>query len=761
MKKIALILFLFLGAITVRAQVLIQKPANVRQDGNIFSLVVVRGAPPVTLDFVYTGGSPGEPVEWKITPITCNSAPLNPCSTPQLKGGTVNQFTVNTSSSYSLLCKVTVNAGDPDLGTIKTADTTLLVTVRNPIDYSLILDKSGSMSTIMANPNVSRMDALKKGVSIMATKLAEFGTEYDSIGIRFFDYDSVLPASPTLKGSLVPLTNTNLSIIQSTVNDTNAGGNTALGHGMRAGRNQLLNAPAVKGHTKVMFVFSDGEQNSGNLVNPANPRFLTTGNIDLRGTYPTTDTITTYTVCLGVVGDYPHLMAAIADSNPNRYLILENFDSEFPAKIEAGLDAMVNKILKGNSPQFVGIRNKDYAQSGADYVFKEQFVVNKGVHKVFISMVSQPIGRDTITSLTLNGTNVLPYAVKRYGQGYRTFVVNFPLASNPVLTPDGTWEISGMVRDYSVPPIGVSHGAAPAAVKPHYYLSFTVDDHQVHLDYSVGGKSFTTGQTLHPAVKLTRNGAVIKNATIKVGVFAPGVDFGDFIARAGGTYAAPQTGDPGSPGLQKLQELMQDTANASKFRAKENEITLVYDPATETYKGDFNQLNVSGVYQVLYSVMAEDSVEGNIQRFEQNSVMVTHSGVDLSQSGVSILQNNAGQTVITFRPATSTGIFWGPGWAGGIGVNFPGAAIDSVIDLGDGTYKVFVKGKLEGSGSITIGGISVFNGNASALGCYNNQAGWWSKLVCWLLSLGLPAWTVWVILFIILLLLWLIFRKKK
>ncbi|WP_158563362.1 vWA domain-containing protein [Chitinophaga silvatica] len=749
-KNSLLLLLLLTGLFSAKAQVTISLAGAQQPSPGEFILRVVKGTS-TPLVFSQTGGTAGAVEEWTLTPNGCNNAPC-PDITPV--PGSPNQFTVTTNKSYIAEYNVHVAVGNPQDAGFKEGDATLQLIVNNVIDYAFVLDKSGSMGTMLTKANMSRWAALTIGVGLMTSKLNYFGSNVDNAGLRFFDTHSSTPADPS---GLIPLNDLNVSKITSVVNASGPGGNTALGEGMKAGSDLLLNPPAVKGHTKVMFVFSDGEQNSGQYVDPTG-RFLIPSNVKLRGNYPTTDSIYTYAIGYGSVGSYKDLMAAIGDNDPNRFLIVDNNTQDVSGGIANSLDAMVNKILATSSPQFVGIRNSDYAISGSNYTFKEEFVVNKKVRKVFISMVSQPANGDSVLVLTANGKNILPYAKKTYGNGYRTFTIDFPIPGQDSLQPQGTWVIAGGIF---VPPVIGVRGNDGQNVKPRYYISFTVDDHTVHMDYSLGGKSFLVGQTVRPSVKISKNGTVITNATVKAGIFAPGVDIGDFIARAGGAYTAPPTGDPGSPGLNKLEELLKDTAIAAKLKSVENEINLTFDPATGRYSGDFNQLKVSGVYQVLYSIEAEDSTLGSIRRFEQASIIVSHGDIDMSNSAVSIVPNNSGQTVLTFRPISNDGYFWGPGYAGSIVIDYPGAKVDSIIDKGDGTYVAYINGKLSGSGTITINGINAIKGDAAKLDCYTNNVSFWAKIKCWLMSLGLPAWAIWVVLLVLLILLWLIFKKKK
>ncbi|NSL86362.1 vWA domain-containing protein [Chitinophaga solisilvae] len=745
----ASIVWLLLLSTTARADFPVNKPDGFVTEGEYITLYLVKGQGDKIVDFDPGAGAPAGAQSWYITAKGCPTAPARPCTFPVFTDDTQGLMTINTNTAYTATFSVGVT-----IGAESAIEQKVKIVVRNTIDIALVLDRSGSMSGNVNGswPSVvdsSRWKGLITGVGLLAAKLKEFCTDKDSIGYRYFENTVFKPNAP-FNGGLVSLP-VNALAIQTEVASHNPGSSTALGDGMAAAAEMLKNKDD---HSKIMFVFSDGEQNDGDLVRSDSPQ-VTVGKKNLNDS----GRITTYTIGLGNAEGYLNMLEAIAEHQTDRFLTLKTIGANDITKMVEAFDAMVNRIKKESSPQFVDVRRNKYTRDGYVWKFKEKFTVNKGISKVFITLVSSPSYEDGIESLKIDSLDVLPYARQFSGIGFRTLVVDFPISERADIKPEGVWTVVGQQGGYNSATHSSFDGGTAKA--PAYYLSFTVDDHLVHLDYSLGDKAKHVGDVVRPSVRLTRAGVDVKNAVVKAVQLAPGVDIGNFLATAGGEYNNPDTTDPGSPSAQKLAELLRDTAIAAKLADKVSEITLTYDGTSGTYTGSFPKLQVSGNYQVLFYVQADDSIVSKIMRYESGNYNVAQKDVDLSQSGVSVVVNGAGQTVITIRPRAGNGLYWGPGWAGSIHVNFPGAKVNNVVDKGDGTYVITIDGKLEGKGTISIGDVKILDGDASQLNCYSNHTNFWEKIKCWLIAHGLPVWLVWVIIAALIILLWLIFKKKK
>lgn len=735
----------------------INLPAGFVVNGSTYVLNVIKGSPVNVVDFDFTPAAATNQV-WEISNTECTSCPPNAFSLNTTNG--VLNF--KTDAEYTLKFKLVVAINDES----EVASQDIIIKVsRQAVDYALVLDQSGSMEGAFdgswpAPDGKSRWDGLVKAVSMLAIKIDAFKKPGDAVGIRYFETTAHLPTKEPFNGGLVDLA-THVGKISGEVDSLDPLNLTALGDGMLSGATMLTDAGTVAAHKKVMFIFSDGVQNAGDEVDYNNPKQTKSGK-DLNGLQ---DQISFYTVCLGSTGSNPDLLSKIA-GDPTRFRAISSFPNEIDsAALMAAFDAMVNKILEGASPQFVGVRNGQFRYDSSNgYNFIEKFEVNKDVEKVFIVMATEKPEHDRFASIKLNGEEIRFYGEENSGPGFRTITFNFPLiASNlakkgtkgiggtPPQNAGGTWVITGDMYGGS---LTARNGSTRSNA---YYLSLTVDDHKVDINYSLGNTKFHTGQTIRPAVTLKFLNNPVKNASATAIFLPPGVDIGNLLALAGGSYNDADTTDPGSIAEQKLSELLKDSATAAKIKARVKVVDLQFDAASGKYTGAFNGLDVSGVYQVIFLTEATGAF-GQIVRFDQSSFSVQHEDVDLARSGITITTNPNGQTVITFRPQTSQGIFWGPGWAGGITVNFPDTRVDTIIDKGDGTYQIIIAGRPNGNGTITIGDATVFKGNASALNCFRPDLGSFGKLKCWLLA---HPWVPWVLGILLLLLLWWLFRKRK
>ena len=139
--------------------------------------------------------------------------------------------------------------------------------------------------------------------------------------------------------------------------------------------------------------------------------------------------------------------------------------------------------------------------------------------------------------------------------------------------------------------------------------------------------------------------------------------------------------------------------------------------------------------------------------------------INLAASLVSVATNAAGVSVISFRPQASNKRFIGPGWGPAMSVDAGGLKITNVVDKGDGSYDLVLDGKISGPFKISVDGEEVKESGSGGGGGNGEDCGpnanFWQKIKCWLMSLGLPAWSIWILLLLILLLLWLILKRFR
>ena len=582
---------------------------------------------------------------------------------------------------------------------------------RRAIDLVLVLDKSGSMSSSYDGTNPSapsghqRWDGLVTGVDVIASLLSGTVPTFpaDKIGLRYFE--STVPATGSVyNGGVIPMTGPFLDSLTANVGRNKPGTNTALGDGIVEGRKIQL--PGTAGNRKAMIVFSDGLQNSGDLVQTsggdAYKKTVAGHNLSKDDMVSDTAVTTISTICLNISGDNPVTMEAIADSNgPGEYTNGTAFDNNtFTTTSFLGT---MQSILSGSSPQYVDVRSGQFrADSGKQASLKDTFTVNKSVSSIFVALAAS---NGQITSVVKDGQELIQYIKKSSGPGYQAVSVNFPLTYFPALKPEGQWIITA-VNGFTG-----SIGVAGGTVSPDYTISMTVEDRLNHVSYSLN-RGLKVGDTLHAAVSIRRSLTPLSTATVQALVVKPGDDINDLIARADVKYTVTP-GDSSTPNVYKLAELLKDSAFLAKIKGLNRLVSLTYDPGTKTYTGSYPELDIAGVYRVIYTVTNSDT-NGVINRYYMKSFNVRFKDVDLAASNVSVTIDSLTQNaVIIFRPVSSTGKFIGSGWGGSIGLQAQtaGLKIQRVEDLGDGTYKLHLSGPLSGDGVLTISKDTVYSGN--------------------------------------------------
>lgn len=617
--------------------------------------------------------------------------------------------------------------------------------VRKPIDLVVVLDRSGSMdwgydgTPGVGTPN-RRWDGLMTGMGVLKTNLQGMGIlkNGDMLGMRLFASgpNVVIPAAPFNAG-LVPAV-ANAPSLSSVLSGVNPAGNTALGDGILAARDLLL--PGTVGSNKTMIVFSDGVQNTGDQVKTSGSDQFTTTISNKKLSGPSNE-IKIHTICLGSSGHNPSLMEGIANANGGLYKnTLAGAEADFTTFFAANLET----ILRGSSPQVIDITKGAFPGSVNDSPPAAQysFFVDKGAASVVITVMTATRNEAHFIAITRDGTDMTQFVQMDRGFGY--FSASFRLNNVPGQMLSGEWKIA------------IRLGTRPRVPTP-YTIMVMADDHSVTPGYVTGNNKFEVSGTFNPKATLVSLGRSVNNATVQAIVLKPGDDLNDLLARANVTATEPP-GDPGSPDVAKLAELMKDTAFLNKIKAKQQILNMSFNAGDSTYGASYNGLDVTGPYQVVYKITADHPTLGKIQRYAQESFYVRFADIDLNNSQLSV-NNSSGVSVITFKPQASNGKLIGIGWGPTILVEAGGLLPTKVLDKGDGSYEVTLNGVLTGPVKISLAGEDVYNGNADGLACYGPNAGFWQKIKCWLMSLGLPAWMIWVALVLLLIIVWIIVRR--
>jgi hypothetical protein len=483
--------------------------------------------------------------------------------------------------------------------------------VRLPLDLMVVLDRSGSMNwgyngEFSVPENQRRWFGLRTGIGVLRSQLSMLTLlSGDRLGMRLFASNVVTPASPFNAG-LVSM-QADLSELEVVLNPpVTPGGATAMGDGILAARDLLL--PGTSGNKKAMIVFTDGQQNVGDLVNPALPTRTNSGQ-PLRTRAGQVGEIDIHTVCLANNGPHADLMQNIAAQNGGEHLITSTGQA---ADFSTFFALHLPNILAGSSPQYVDVRKDAFPASveGGDPTYELVFPVNRGVTSLVVTLLAPSRQEPHFQSLTKDGTELIQFAEQTRGPDFVSIGLRFPVDQG-----DGTLHGEWTVR--------VGLGTRPRTEVP-FTLMVLVDDHLVKPTYSRGAERLKVNDVLSPAVTLHRAGTAIQNAQVRALVQKPGDEVDDLVARAKVGFSTDPN-DPNSPDIAKLTVLLEDPDFLERIRLQDRLVNLGYDAARDAYVGSFNGLDVAGIYQVLYRISVDDPTSRASTSASRTSTSTTRS----------------------------------------------------------------------------------------------------------------------------------------
>ncbi|WP_126247602.1 vWA domain-containing protein [Chitinophaga rhizosphaerae] len=643
-----------------------------------------------------------------------------------------------------------VDNPSPDIA-VNSAQIKVIFEAVYPLDLVLVLDRSGSMTSKTSGEptSPSRWQALKDAVSNFSNMYKEHAIPGSRLGIVYFHTD-VSPVSPCC-GVLKDVDAGLPAIVTGELATVNPADMTAIGLGMKEAVGKLNTPQRARG----ILLFTDGEQN-------IHPYVLTEGNgIEGQPPFPGgAGGIKIATIGIGSpAGEYHTVLMNLANNNRGKYNTTLNGidytaqpggDDDGSLSMGSGFTQQFINMLSEFSPQLVTSSVKFVSSAGRTELAK--FSLNKDVPKLVLeftgnmhfSSTQLPYLRQLI-EVKKNGLNIAQKARLSYvGNSTRNFLLVFDFGANEdTLTSGGDWEVA-----YFEPVIGVAatHVAANVPKSLRLGLNVVADDHYVDITSAFAPKTPRVKNQLKLTVNLTRLQIPLTGAIVKAAVIGPGDDVGDVLAR-NALIIKPNAADSTSPGVQKWEELMKDSAFRAQFKGNSNIVTLSH-VADGKYEGTFDSLKVAGVYQIVYFVTAETPAMGKLERTFTEAVYVAFGDVDMAASNVATQIVN-GTLVMTFRPITSYGRYLGPAMGNAFSVTNPNITIQSVVDHQDGSYTITFGGKIEEETKLVVAGHEIYTGKLENAGREPGSV------------MGLPQWLIWLLLLLVIIILFLLLRRKK
>ncbi|MEM9594561.1 MAG: vWA domain-containing protein [Acidobacteriota bacterium] len=622
------------------------------------------------------------------------------------------------------------------------------VNVTAPFDLTFVLDRSGSMggTTHVSPPAVTRWDALELGMDGFVPLLVNTAPTGSNLSVNLFA-SSEVPTGNAALNSPIPASTPNLANdIAAELAGQSPSGSTAMGTGLKAG---IADLP-TPGRPRVVVLFTDGEQNREPQVNGNGQGF--SDGTSINPVYPAPPgSIKVITVGVGAPSaSYLSTLQELAVQNRGYAIITSNgtgftwSDGSALGDIGQAFDNAIAPALQGNSPVLVATHQGELTSTP---VGLPAFDLNDRVDKLLLQLsfdrrfetpsLAQLLSGVRITQTTTSGTQDVTQLFRPVITG------NF---GNSIL----------LVNDFNPPQIGPVTAAGSYTVelaKPtaidgdlSYRLLAFADDHRLDVTWRAEPAAPRVDRPFRPTVELRWLNAPIEGADVEAWILRPGDDLGDLLAKhplvvdAVGGEGAP---DAGSPGHQKYLELLNDPDFLAQLTPEEQRPTLTHRGGG-VYAADFDPGDVSGVYQVLYRIRAEDPAFGRIQRLAMQSVYVRFGEVDLGSSDVTTTVKGQ-TTTLSLRPKTDNGRLVGPANGGTFSIDGGGLQVGPIVDLQDGRYTVTLTGDPETEIGVDLLGEEIYRGPAADFGPPKGSTG-----------SGLPdlPWWLWVVIVLVILVVW-------
>jgi von Willebrand factor type A domain len=745
----AVLLFAMLAATPLSAQLvdLNVQPASPACDASVFHTDSFDTTANIDETIAALTTPVGAQVFWQLTPI---SDPMLATCTATAPGGFTNALSCNNgvdialpvgataaaSVASTLPVTVTIDpiAGGETAGTVAfdlvaaLADGTkdchqIYKVVRNTpkkvFDLIFVLDRSGSMGA--ASGGGTRWTALRTGLEtfkpFIETSAGAPTPAGSKFGVTFFH--SVVDAATTALGNVLTGTapSADFANLITMVGAQEPNGATAMGLGLKDALAKLT-APD---HTKVVVLFTDGEQN----VDPS---------VALNGqgfTNPTSPIIAANKVKICTIGigspsgTYLSTLQNLAANNGCSMLITDNGtsftgDGVVPSDIGATFTNTIGAALAGNSPQpvasYAGPMVADPAAPVP--VVLPTFDINQDTDNVMLSFTfSQKFETPQLLELvagmtiTRNGTPVLGEFAPMISGNFSdvvTLIARKDKGQAGNLAGNFTGDLSGTYEITLTLPRGFKSNL-------EYRLGVFTEDRNIETPRTLTPPITIVGQTLDVGVNLNYLTQGVEGATVVVRAFVPGADMGEVLSQ-GKPVPLSNTNDATNAGVLKYDQLAaNDPAFLAQLALSPNAITMT-DAGDGLYTGSFTVPDTVGVVQLVYDVAADSKIFGKVQRHWTESVYAGFNQIDMTKSGLSWRLDEAG-LILTFTPVRPpSGKKVGPGNGGAF--NFGDTKVVRIDDLQNGTY-AFTLAIRDPKTPIKV---SLFDKEI-----YNGPAGWGKK----------------------------------
>lgn len=614
--------------------------------------------------------------------------------------------------------------------------------ISNPIDMTLVLDRSGSMLWNVPGDNpegyATRRDALSAGVDrFLADVLALSPPVNSTLGLSLFSSKALdVPTFTALRtpvdvalanevaneiGPSAPAHSAPPGCDWSTMPENCEWGSTSIGAALQDGLAKLSSGTAS--HLKTLVLFTDGEQNTA--------PYITTDGLKI---CPTSSDPVACVAEPEIDADVRIISVGIGDPSSSYHTLLQNVanESQFGTYISANattpddfpcagsitdaFQCVASYTLAGNSPQMVSYSSGILGNTPSEM---EEFEVNAGVRMLLLSISFdkdiEPSLLEELSSwivIKKDETDVTRHFSIVGTMDTSKHVLVRAIFPQAVEESTGTFIPQGRYNVALSKPRGISREIA------YRVISF-VDDHSLKMTWEISEPTAPRAdQTFSPSMRLYWLGTPLEDATVTARVLRPGDDLGDVLAKMPDVDLKLKnaTGaEIASAGQLKYLSLFKNRELVQKISPASGEHSLQYR-GSGTYDTPYNPNLVSGVYQIRYDVTAETPMYGKVQRVAVQSVYVQPGAIDTETSIISKkIRNNT--LTVRLRPITTYGKFIGPGQLRAFTISGQDIKLVDLEEIGQsGTYEIVLSGDLDKIIRVNYLGEPLFKGPASDFG---------------------------------------------
>ena len=610
------------------------------------------------------------------------------------------------------------------------------IVVRKPRSMVFLLDRSGSMECRPAaatastdwpnciNDGDKRWNFLKAAMNIFVKKIEPLHTlSDDRMSVVYFSGSTtngtittdatpfvpilnyrgtpVAPNDPTpIKTEMesVPIWNTNPRLGRD---------GTSIGAAMDKGFQRFTQDP-IANNRKILFLFSDGQQNTGRWVVETGGRI---GEIIQDGetisTHPfDTDspTIEIYSTAMVFSPISTTLMENIASDAAGHYLnVMAGAENVVAEQISS---QAYNKLYDEFSPQFIGFEPLilNYNQT-----VSASFQCNKNVNRVILeTYFEQAVGKSVRYKIFKDGVDVTNLGTPLSKDDYVHSII-FNMFKIQNLKSEGKWTVELYPGSDNI-----SNSKAR--------IFATADDHQIKFKAKLSQLKTRVGDAMHPQVTLFENGKAITNATVKAVILKPGDDIGDILARTQANNIPTPVGMEYANCGDLKYDYLQATNPAALLKLKtiSQSTVLLSHQGKGFYTGTFSNVDVSGTYKVRYYVSYNSPALGQVERMIEHTINVTFPEVKWQLSMPKPLPPSDGGHIrnyeVTIRPSfevNGKNRYVGPGFENAYSLsNSNDVKLNNVKDNCDGSYTLKLNGDLTKRINILLTDKVIYSGRA-------------------------------------------------